>query len=115
MCSHFSDRSHGSSLSEQCIHSSDKFRLTQVVLGPQPTFPAMLRGGDGLCAETRRSALAKTAHPTAHPQACFWYLKRSLMREYSLYNQELTELGLATNQKVGSSTLSGRTTQTTIF
>src|ERR1035441_640903 len=31
------------------------------------------------------------------------------MRKYSSCNQELTELGLATNQKVGSSTLSGRT------
>jgi hypothetical protein len=31
------------------------------------------------------------------------------MRNYLLYNQGLTETGLATNQKVGSSNLSGRT------
>jgi len=31
------------------------------------------------------------------------------MQKYSLYNQGITEPGLATNQKVGSSNLSGRT------
>ena len=59
--------------------------------------------------------MAKTAHPIAHPQPCFWYLKLSFLRKYSLCNQGLTGIGLATNQKVGSSTLSGRTIKSTVY